>query len=125
VHVPGVSGEEERAVLTLKTLQDEVAVWVEKNFRPQRVDLEFAWRPLLGVGEELGELDHAHLKMVQGIRGDREKHIAAAKDAVGDIVVFLCDYCSAMGFDLQDIVETTWSEVKKRDWKKDPTNGGA
>lgn len=101
----------------LRQLQDEQRPWVKHNFgdRP-------SWMPLLGIMEELGELAHAHLKMAQGIRTS-EDHLAKAKDAVGDIVVFLADYCSAMGFDLETLVEETWEKVKKRDWKADPQKG--
>ncbi len=97
--------------LTLRELQEQQRPWVEHNFgdRP-------AYWPLLGAMEELGELAHAHLKEEQGIRTN-EDHVANAKDAVGDILIFLSDYCEARGFDLQEILETTWASVKQRDWK--------
>ena len=106
-------------MLTFRQLQDEQRPWVEHNF-PGRSD----YFPLLGAVEELGELAHAHLKGLQGIRGTAEEHAALAKDAVGDVIVFLADYCTARGFDLQEIMETTWAQVKKRDWRRDPLNGG-
>ena len=97
--------------LTLRQLQEELAPWVKHNFgdRP-------AYWSLLGAVEELGELAHAHLKEEQGIRTN-EDHIANAKDAIADIVIFLSDYCLARGFDFQECIETAWAEVKKRDWK--------
>jgi len=100
----------------LKKLQDEQRPWVAYNFgdRP-------SWMPLLGVVEELGELAHAYLKRAQGIRTS-ENHTENAKDAVADIVIFLADYCSAEGFDLEAIVQETWDKVKQRDWKKNPDN---
>ena len=104
---------------TLETLQEDQREWVARNFgdRP-------SWHPLLGVGEELGELMHAHLKTVQGIRGSRMEHHRAKVDAVADIVIYLADYCSAEGIDLADAVDETWSKVRKRDWRKDPQRGG-
>ena len=101
--------------MTLRELQDQQRVWVAHNFgeRP-------AWHPLLGAVEELGELAHAHLKEAQGIRL-QENHVANAKDAVADIVIYLADYCSSRGFDMQEIVETTWAQVRQRDWKKNPS----
>jgi len=100
----------------LRKLQDEQRPWVEHNFgeRP-------SYWPLLGVVEEVGELCHAHLKHEQGIRTN-EDHDAAKRDAVGDIVIYLSDYCSAEGIDLQAAVEETWAEVSKRDWKADAAN---
>ncbi len=106
-------------MLTFRKLQDEQRPWVKHNF-----DGRPPYFPLLGTMEELGELAHAHLKQEQGIRTN-EDHEAKAKDAVGDIIICLADYCTARGFDLQEIVETTWAEVKKRDWKADARNGVA
>lgn len=104
--------------MKLSKLQDEQRAWVEHNFPGRK-----PYQPLLGAVEELGELAHAHLKMEQGIRGTKAEHLTAAADAVADTVIYLADYCSAMGFDFGKIVEETWEQVKKRDWKKDPKNG--
>jgi NTP pyrophosphatase (non-canonical NTP hydrolase) len=100
----------------IRELQEQVAIWVAKNF-----DHTEGWRPLLGVVEEVGELSHAHLKQVQGIR-TQEKHQEKKIDAVADIVIFLCDYCNMEGIDLQKAIEETWKVVKKRDWQKNPKN---
>ena len=67
----------------------------------------------------LGELAHAHLKQEQGIRS-HEDHDTNAKDAVGDVIIYLADYCTLRGWSLQRIVEDTWEAVSRRDWTKDP-----
>lgn len=103
--------------LTFGQLQREHARWAKRNF-PDKDPYE----PLLGVMEEVGELSHAHLKAVQGIRGTKEEHAEKAKDAIGDIIVFLADYCTENGYDMQEIVETVWAEVRRRDWKKNPVD---
>ncbi len=100
--------------LTFRQLQEEQKPWVAHNF-PTREP----WNPLMGMVEELGELAHAHLKEHQQIRKG-EDHVANAKDAVGDILIYMSDYCSARGFDLQQIIEETWDKVRQRDWKKKP-----
>ena len=82
-------------MITLSDLQGELRLWQEHNF-PGRE----SWEPLMGVAEEVGELSHAHLKQHQGIRRN-EDHEAKARDAVGDIIVYLADYCNARGFSLQ------------------------
>ena len=105
-------------MLTFRDLQEQQRPWVAHNF-PGRD----SYYPLLGAVEEIGELAHAHLKRVQGIRGTDEEHHAAAQDAVADVVIFLADYCSACGYDLQAVMETTWAQVQKRDWRADPQNG--
>lgn len=101
----------------LNKVQSELNIWVSNNFgdRP-------AYHPLLGIGEELGELNHAFLKKEQGIRTN-EDHDSAMVDAVGDILIYLLDFCNAMGYNANNILETTWGKVKQRDWVNSPTNG--
>lgn len=103
--------------MSLAQLQNELRPWVQHNF-PDRP----AHQPLLGVMEELGELAHSHLKEEQRIRVS-ENHVRKIKDAIGDICIFLADYCNARGFDMDDIVMDVWEEVQKRDWIKYPING--
>lgn len=67
-----------------KTLVEERDEWVARNFPDS-----YKTDTLLGVVEELGELAHAHLKSKQGIRGTKAEHNEAAKDAIGDLVVYL------------------------------------
>lgn len=101
----------------LKILQEESLEWTNRNFPVSKPH-----RPLLGVIEEVGELSHAHLKMEQGIR-ENEGHFEKKVDAIGDIVIFLADYCNRNDIDFQDAVFNTWQDVKKRDWIKFPING--
>lgn len=77
------------------------------------------YRNLLGVGEEAGELMHAHLKGEQNIRHTPDEIIKMKKDAIGDIVIFLCNYCDSQNLELSDCVKTAWDEVKNRNWSKD------
>lgn len=100
--------------MDLKIMQREQDEWSKRNF-----DNKKPYQPILGAAEEVGELAHAYLKMEQGIRGTREEHLDAMKDAIGDCVVFLADICNQMGWDFDRIVSDTWDHVKKRDWKKD------
>lgn len=79
----------------------------------------------LGLVEELGELAHALLKKAQRIRGTPDEHEAAAKDAIGDLLIFASGFCCRMGWDLQEILEATWAEVRERDWRTNPVCGTA
>lgn len=99
----------------LRLVQEEQKDWAHRNFGDQE-----PWDSLLGVVEELGELAHAELKQKQGIRGKTD---AEAKDAVGDMCIYLMGYCNAKGFDLQTIIKETWGEVRKRDWNKHKKTG--
>lgn len=79
----------------------------------------------MGMAEELGELAHAHLKELQGIRGTAAEHEAAARDAIGDLLVYAMSYANARGWDLEATLGEVWSEVRRRDWVADPQNGDA
>lgn len=92
--------------LNFAQLQVEHNEWAKHNFDVVRPNREGAWKSVMGVMEELGELSHSLLKQNQGIRGSFEQHEEKAKDAVGDMVVFLADLCSNMGWNFQTIVET-------------------
>lgn len=101
--------------MSLSVIQKEQDEWSRRNFPGKK-----PYQPILGATEEVGELAHAYLKMEQGIRGTRQEHEAAMKDAVGDCCIFLMDLCNQMGWDFETILRDTWAHVKKRDWKKDP-----
>ena len=107
-------------IFDLRRIQREQRNWAERNFGKDTP----TWHPLLGVVEEIGELCHAHLKEAQGIRIN-EDHVASAKDAIGDTVIYLIDYCNRRGFDFADIIVETWSEVGARDWTKHKEIGKA
>ncbi|TDI96947.1 MAG: hypothetical protein E2O29_01560 [Deltaproteobacteria bacterium] len=96
--------------------QDEVERWNNKNF-PNKDKESGMSRCLIGAMEELGELSHAHLKGLQGIRGTQKEHETKAKDAIGDIAIFLMAYCAKRGFSFQDCIRDAWDEVSKRDWR--------
>jgi len=104
--------------MDLRTLQDGHRQWLHHNFGEQQEH-----QALLGLIEEVGELAHAHLKAEQNIRGSLEEHREEAKDAIGDIVIYLASYCTTNGYDLANCVAGAWAEVSGRDWIKYPING--
>ena len=50
---------------------------------------------VVGCIEELGSCPDSHLKRKQGIRGTPEEHDTAAKDAIGDVIVYLLGVANA------------------------------
>lgn len=104
--------------MNLDILQVEVRAWSDRNFPNSGADDK-----LLGVVEEIGELAHAVLKSRQGIRGNAKQHEAAEQDAIGDIVIYLLDYCGKRGWSLDTLVRTAWAEVQHRDWMKHQETG--
>lgn len=99
-------------------MQFEHRNWVDRNFGMNRDQDD----PLLGLIEELGELSHSHLKLKQGIRVE-EDHETKGKDAVGDIFLYLMDYCNLKEWDLESIIIDTLKEVHKRDWLQNKKDG--
>jgi NTP pyrophosphatase (non-canonical NTP hydrolase) len=109
--------------MELAQLQAEHKPWAKRNFPNDTPD-----QMLIGVMEELGELSHAFLKGAQKIRkGASEDGLkqlqALERDAVGDIVIYLCAYCDLRGLSLAECVERAWNEVKHRDWVNNKEDG--
>lgn len=103
---------------TLKQIQLEHSEWAQRNWPGYA-----PYRAVLGMMEELGELSHAHLKTIDGIRGTAESHSLKERDALGDLLLFACAFASAQGYDLETILNETWEQVSQRDWIKYPLNG--
>ena len=102
----------------LEHVQNRLDEWARRNFGEDRP----SYHPLLGAIEELGELAHAHLKQEQGIRTN-EDHEAEARDAVGDVIFYLMDYCNIRGWSIAEIITETENEVFARDWTKNREDG--
>ena len=78
----------------------------------------------MGMVEELGELAHARLKFKQKIRGMKKQEFEAAeRDALGDILIYMIGYCNARNLDLAEVLNETWDQVSKRNWKKNKVDG--
>lgn len=123
----------------LRVLQEEIAQWSQDNFPKRTSD-----RNLFGVTEKLGELAehtlelvvpilhvfrqmgkccHGNLKRSFGLRDSQEFHEEKIKDAIGDMTIYLIEFCTLNGWDYQAILEDVWKEVRKRDWIDDPSMG--
>jgi len=103
---------------TLSSYQARHKEWSEKNFPNE------TWQDvLMGVVEEVGELNHYLLKQKQKIRGTYEEHEAGAKDSVGDIMVYLMHVCTLRGWDMETIFQKTVEHVLTREWVVDPLTG--
>lgn len=104
--------------INLQQLQNEVGNWSLKNFGSNN----FSYRQLLGAIEELGELAHAHLKNEQQIRVN-QNHLENKKDAIGDIVIYLLDYCHRENINFEKCIVDAWNIVKKRNWNNNKIDG--
>lgn len=86
----------------LNRLQAETKNWRDRNFPNQS-----SGDQLLGVIEEVGELSHSYLKGKQSIRGTHEEHYANAKDAVGDIMIYLMGYATKIDVYMSSAIART------------------
>ena len=68
---------------------------------------------IFGLAEEVGELASAH------IESNEEKIV----DSVGDIEIYLADYCNKKEINLEKTTDETWRQVKQRNWNKNKENG--
>lgn len=102
----------------LKKLQDEFEYWEQENFGEQPPE----WR-LMGAVEELGELHHSELKQMQGIRlEDDDVGPEATRDAVGDTVIYLINFCNVKGIDFSECLKDASEEVLDREWESNVNN---
>lgn len=86
----------------LQIIVEEKNAWEAKNFpNTTKGSLQNA---VLGVIEETGELAHAHLKADQGIRGTEDEHAAAARDAIGDCLIYLIGVAKHSGVEFVNAV---------------------
>jgi NTP pyrophosphatase (non-canonical NTP hydrolase) len=77
-----------------KKIQMEQLEWSSRNFGPTP-----AHRPLLGMIEELCELEAA----LNAANADGKED--EVLDAVGDVGIYMLDYCNKRGWDLQSLWE--------------------
>lgn len=70
----------------------------------------------------VGRMCHSYLKMVQSIRVN-ENHMANLEANIVNLIGKLWTLSHYQGFQLDEAVNTTWDEVKQRNWKNNPVNG--
>jgi NTP pyrophosphatase (non-canonical NTP hydrolase) len=105
-------------MISITQLQRDQFIWARKNFGP----CQTRW-PLLGIVEETGELVHSQLKQEQNIRGSYEEHEAKKKDAIGDLTIYLFEYCSCMEWTVVDLLveeETTLHALQEHTEDSEP-----
>jgi NTP pyrophosphatase (non-canonical NTP hydrolase) len=81
--------------------QNEVATWVEHNFGTIYIS-HYPYQPLLGMIEEIGEL-YEVIETLKSKSAIETREILNIVDAIGDIMVYMADYCNCMQFKLEEI----------------------
>lgn len=98
---------------TLEDLRIQVAEWASEQFG----DEQPPYYCLKGATEELGELERSDLKRLQGI--DNSERYAdrddvgpqAERDAVGDIIIYTCDYMWRADLTFNNVPDVTLSII--------------
>lgn len=103
-------------MIDLEKLQVDLLRWQIKNFRPCTKD-----QMLKGIIEEIGELCHFDLKQEQKIRHTYEECESGIKDSVGDLVIYLMQYCTHRGIVFEEIIRKTAEQVLSRNWQESHT----
>lgn len=69
----------------------------------------------IGMVEKMGNVSHAVLKYVQGIRGyDKEKTQLEVGDGLADMMIYMCGIASALDLDLEEELLKAWIHVRDR-----------
>lgn len=74
------------------------------------LDMEKEKHALHGMSGEVGELHSLYQKVYQGHTFDEEH----AKKELGDLCWFIAEYCTAMGWNLSDIMQMNIDKLKAR-----------
>jgi len=88
----------ETQIIDLTALQAEQVEWSLRNFGAQPPH-----RPMLGIIEELCELEEAQLNDVSGFDNDEDAYKAAVLDAIGDVAIYMLDYCGKRGWSMEEL----------------------
>ena len=81
-----------------------------RTINPQLYDYEMEMHALHGIVGEIGELNSLYQKAFQGHEFD-EMH---AKKELGDLLWFIAEYCTAMNWNLDDVMELNINKLKAR-----------
>lgn len=72
-----------------------------RTINPELDLAEMEWHALHGMVGEIGEIHSIYQKLYQGHEFD-EEHL---KKELGDLMWFIAEYCTAKGWDLDDICQ--------------------
>lgn len=76
---------------TFEEIKEELKPWVKHNFGDRE-----SWQPLLGIIEELSELEFA-------------KTVHELKDAIGDTMIYVLDFCNSENISLEEVFTSSYS----------------
>ena len=82
----------------------------QRTMSQELTDEQLCWHALFGMASEVGELHAIYQKLYQGHEFDPEH----AKKEIGDLLWFVSEYCTAMGWWLGDVANLNIEKLKAR-----------
>ena len=73
-------------------------------------DLQMSFHALHGMVGEIGEIHSLYQKTYQG----HEMKAGHVKKELGDLLWFISEYCTALGWDLEDVAQMNIDKLKAR-----------
>ena len=79
-----------------------------------------------GIGLILSHNCSSFAKVSEIVEADRRPNYNREKivDGIGDVIIYLADYCARNDIDFGMAVSETWSRVSKRDWAANKLHAG-
>jgi NTP pyrophosphatase (non-canonical NTP hydrolase) len=81
-----------------------------RTINPRLYDYEIEQHAIHGLAGEVGELHSIYQKCYQGHDFDEEH----AKKELGDLLWFVAEYCTAMNWELDEVMELNIEKLMKR-----------
>lgn len=94
--------------MTINEYQKLAARTINPELEPFCSELEM--HALFGMVGEIGEIHSIYQKMYQG-HGFDENHV---KKELGDLMWFISEFCTARGWNLDDVCQTNIDKLKAR-----------
>ena len=82
-----------------------------RTINRQLSEVEVEMHALFGMVGEIGELHSIYQKKFQGHKEDTEEH---RKKECGDLLWFIAEYCTAYGWELEDVMQTNIDKLIAR-----------
>lgn len=82
-----------------------------RTINRQLSECEVEMHALFGMVGEIGELHSIYQKKFQGHEEDTEEH---RKKECGDLLWFMAEYCTACGWELEDVMQTNIDKLIAR-----------
>ena len=89
---------------------NEYQILAARTINPALYDYEVEMHALHGMVGEIGELNSLYQKAFQGHEFD-EMH---AKKELGDLLWFIAEYCTAMNWELDDVMKLNIHKLRER-----------